>query len=138
MPAIMSIVNTMVAAFYNASSASPEFVSGGLNPDGTLAKKTHGVVIWGPPFGENMAVYRESSTAPGYLSADLYRWRSGGWEFLAEDVNKHTAWPAPPPGAIRSHVAGVGMATRHALTEAERVRIVELGRTPRRRGARSA
>jgi hypothetical protein len=125
-------MNGNTAIIYNASSASPSFVSAGLNPDGRLAAKTEIVTLWGLIGSEHMAVYRVSSTAPGFLSADIYRLNAGAWEYVGEHSEKAPGAPTPPPGSVGSSVDGHDVWTRHEMIAEERVRLSELLKAPRK------
>jgi len=125
-------MNSHTAVIYNASSASPSFVTGGLNPDGRLAAKTEIVVLWGPPGQEQMAVYRQSSSAPGFLSVDVYRLHADDWEYVGEHSEKVPTPPAPPSNSVQSNVDGRDVWTRQAMTPPEQLRLSELLKAPRK------
>ena len=120
----------------NATTASPPFLSCGMNPDGRLEPKTQLVLLWGPPGQEGMGLLRDSSSLPGAFSLDWYGLRAEEWECRGKDTQKFQTLPYPPTGAYHFSCGGVDYWTKHPMTQGEkdRLRTLSTARKKRSRG----
>ena len=119
-----------VIQFMNATTASPNFVSYGLNPDGRLALKARSVLLWDAEGQMGMAVIRESSAMPGAFSADVRRLNCGAWEWWGKVPYKYTTPADPPPGAYHVYLDGIRYSTMWPMTQAEQDQLRTLSRAP--------
>jgi hypothetical protein len=116
---------------YSASSASPGFLSGGLNPTGDLASKTEIVLLDGPPGRERMQVFRGSGSVPGALSVENYSINADGrgWDLVGKEP-RQAHFCAASPGRLGSGPAWSG--NRHLdMATPEKQRLAVLLKLPR-------
>jgi hypothetical protein len=119
----------MSSFLMNATTASGNFVSVGLNPNGTLEQKSALVVL----NGERMVNFRESSSRPGWYSLDQYERAPDGWDFLGEHRQKlrPDELPLPPMGAYHHAADGVRYRTILPMDGAARNHVDGLSKTKR-------
>lgn len=106
----------------NATTAGREMTRA-ISDSADLQDKTHYRVFLEKDGDVTMLVYRDSSTAPGLLSGDVYERRRGRWVRTGEDPEKFKHLLVPPM-VERTEIGGIPFWS-HQPIDAERRRWFE-------------
>jgi hypothetical protein len=123
----------MIMHVLNATTASPAFVRGGINPDGRLEPKTKLVLLWGPPGQEGMGLFRDSRDVPRAFSFDCYALNGEQWESQGKDPRKSWILPYPPGGSFYFRSGEVDYWTKHPMSQEEKDRLRTLSTARKKR-----
>lgn len=107
-----------------ATTVGPSFTNT-ISPSPKLNRITALIVLKHDGTGLLAEVYRESTTAPGYFSCDIYNRGAGRWVRKREAKRKFTR-PVVPAGATHEQINGHDFYTVEALTAAQRAVLREL------------
>jgi DNA helicase HerA-like ATPase len=79
-----------------AVSINPSVVTPALNPTGSLEQKVH--QVWVDNKQDRVFVFRESSSAHGQFSKDIYKFST--LDYLGKENKKYNSLPIFPDGAF--------------------------------------